>query len=176
MRITPLDLRNHRFRGRLSGYDREEVDAFLGMVADDYEELVRERELLREQVVKLEARVHELAANETLLQDTLTTAQKLSEDLKQTALKESEVTIGEAEVRAEKILDAAHRRAAQLAHDIREMRSLRSRLAAGVRAAIDTHLRLLEGLAEDPPGEPALEETLARLTRGLRSPRPGEEA
>lgn len=171
MRITPLDLRNHRFPGRLSGYDRQEVDGFLGMVADDYEAAIRECDALRDQVVKLEARVAELAANETLLQDTLVTAQQLSEDLKKTAVKESEVLIGEAEVRAEKILDAAHRRAAQLGHDIREMKALRSRLAATVQAAIDSHRRLLEGLAGDSPEEEALESRLAHLTRGAR---PGE--
>jgi len=94
VRITPLDVRNHPFRRKLSGYDREEVDAFLRMVAEDYEGVLREAEGLREQVVKLETRVADLAANETVLQETLTTAQKLSEDLKRTAVKEAEVVIG----------------------------------------------------------------------------------
>ena len=47
MRITPLDVRNHPFQRRFPGYDREEVDAFLGMVAEDYEGLAREAEGLR---------------------------------------------------------------------------------------------------------------------------------
>ena len=37
----------------------------------------------------------------------------LSEELKRTAIKEAEVLLGEAEIRAEKILDAAHRRSTQ---------------------------------------------------------------
>lgn len=176
MRITPLDLRGHRFPTRLSGYDRSEVDDFLGMVADDYEGAIREAEGLREQVAKLESRVAKLAENETVLQETLTTAQKLSEDLKQTALKESEVIIGEAEVRAEKILDAAHRRAAKLSHDIREMKALRSRLSATVRSAIETHRSLLDALAGDGAEEASLEATLAQLARGTRPPPTGEGA
>lgn len=156
MRITPLDVRNHPFQRRFSGYDREEVDAFLRMVADDYEAVVRESEGLRETVRKLELRVAELSANEAILQETLTTAQKLSEDLKRTAIKEAEVVVGEAEINAEKILAAAHRRAAKLSEDIREMQGMRARLSATVRAAIETHLNLLDGLeASEDEAAPA---------------------
>lgn len=174
MRITPLEIRNHPFRRRLSGYDREEVDTFLDMVAQDYEGLLRESESLREQVVRLQTRVEALASNETILQETLTTAQKLSEELKRTATREAEALVGEAEIRGEKILDAAHRRAAKLAEDIREMKALRTRLAAAVRGAIETHLALLEGLAEDPPDDPQLEDKVAYLTPGTRGPRSGQ--
>lgn len=157
MRITPLDVRNHPFRRRFSGYDREEVDAFLRMVAEDYEGVMRDAEGLREQIIKLEARVTNLAANEAILQETLTTAQRLSEDLKRTAVKEAEVLIGEAEIRAEKILAATHRRAAKLSDDIREMKHVRTRLSASVRATIEAHLGLLDGLAADDADDPVLE-------------------
>ncbi|MEE8474250.1 MAG: DivIVA domain-containing protein [Myxococcota bacterium] len=150
MRITPLDIRKHGFPRRISGYDREEVNTFLGMVAEDYEGLLREVDALRQQVIRLEVKVDELSSNEAILQSTLTTAQRLSDDLKQTATTEAEVMIGQAEIRGEKILDAAHRRAAQLSADIREMKNLRCRMAAEVRATIQTHLSLLEGLANDP--------------------------
>jgi cell division initiation protein len=165
MRITPLDIRNHDFRRRLKGYDGEEVDEFLRMIAEDYEGVLRELASLQDDKGQLEVRVAELSGREAILQETLTTAQQMSEDLKRTALKESEVRIGEAEIKAEKILDAAHRRAARLAEDIREMKSLRSRLSAAVRAAIETHLGLLEGLAEGDSEDPVIEGKVAYLTR-----------
>ncbi len=155
MRVTPLDIRNHLFGKQLRGYDREEVDAFLTMVAEDFESLLREAEGLRKAVAKLEGRVEEFTSNESILQETLTTAHRLSEDLKQTAIREAEATVGQAEIRGEKILDAAHRRAAKLAEDIREMKSLRGRIASVVRSTIETHLALLDGLSEDGPDEAA---------------------
>ena len=85
MRITPLDIKNHPFPRRVSGYDREEVDTFLRMVAEDYEGVVAECSDLRSRIKQLEQRVQELTANERLLQDTLTSAQELAEDLKATA-------------------------------------------------------------------------------------------
>jgi cell division initiation protein len=168
MRITPLDLQSHRFPRRVAGYAQEEVDDFLRLVAEDYEAALREAEAQREQVTRLEQRVEELAANEQILQETLTTAQKLSEDLKRTAIKEAEVIVSEAEVKGERVLDAAHRRAAKLAEDIREMKQLKTRLSAAVRAVIDTHLGLLDGLAADPPDDPLLEGKVAYLTRSPR--------
>ena len=175
MRITPLDLRKHSFSRRLAGYSPEEVDEFLRLVSEDYEAALRQLEAQREQVVRLEARVKDLSTNEQVLQDTLTTAQKLSEDLKRTAIKEAEVLVSEAELKGEKVLEAAHRRAAKLAQDIREMKLLKQRLAAAVRAAIQTHLNLLEGLAVDPVEEAQAERRVAHLTRTPQDAGPRRE-
>jgi len=176
LRITPLDIRNHVFPRMFGGYARDEVDAFLDMVSEDYEALLREAQSLQENGIRLEVQVERLSSNESILQETLTTAQKLSEDLKRTAVKEAENLIGEAEVRAEKVLDAAHRRATRLAGDLREMKQLRTRLAASVRSTIDTHLGLLDALAKDPPEEPSLGNSAAFLARGSSEPiRPGPD-
>jgi cell division initiation protein len=163
LRITPLDIRNHPFPRSFGGYAPDEVDAFLEMVSEDYEALIRESEAHREQVIRLEVQVEKLSSNEAILQETLTTAQRLSDDLKTTAVKEAENLLGGAEIKAEKILDAAHRRVAKLASDLREMKHLRTRLAAAVRATIDTHLGMLDALAKDPAGEPSLGRTAAFL-------------
>jgi len=150
VRLTPLEIQKHSFPTRLRGLDRAEVEGFLRLVAEDYESAVRECEGLRERVLELSERVAELAQNEKRLQETLVTAQTMSEDLCRTAARESEVRIAEAEVKAEKIVDAAHRRAARLAEDIREMRGLRKRLGTALRTTIQTHLSLLERLYEEP--------------------------
>jgi cell division initiation protein len=174
MRITPLDLRNHGFARRWTGYAREEVDEFLTLVAEDYEGVLRELSQQAEQLVRLGAQVEHLSASEQVLQDTLMLAQKVSTDLKQTAVKEAEVLVAEAEVRGEKILEAAHRRAAALAEDIREMKQLKARLAASLRGAFETHLRLLDGLATEPPGDPLLEGKVAYLRRTQKEAATGE--
>lgn len=170
MRITPLDMRNHRFPRRMGGYDREEVDSFLQVAAEDYEAALRRVEQQAARIRELEQRIEDLSANEKIVQNTLATAQKLSEDLKRTAVKEAEVIVGEAEIRGEKVLEAAHRRAAKLADDIREMKLVKTRLSAAVRAAIETHLGLLETLAADPPEEPAAPGRVAAIPLPPRDP------
>lgn len=179
MRLTPLDIQKHRFSTRWKGLDPGEVEAFMRLVAEDYEALVRENESQRERLKTLESRVEELAANEKTLQDTLVTAQAVSDDLRRTAVKESEVRVSEAELQAEKIVEAAHRQAARLKEDIREMRRLRTRVAAAIRASIETHLRLLDGLAQDAPPEGAAEPrrpSAEEPRRPLAAPRRPEQA
>jgi cell division initiation protein len=172
MRMTPLDVQSHVFRRRFSGFDPTEVESFLRMVAEDYESMVRENEGQRERIHRLESRVEDLVASETLLRETLVTAQAMSEELRRTAARESEVMLGEAEVRAEKILDASHRRASQLAEDIREMRSLRTRLAASIRSAIENQLSMLDSLQEDREAEAPLED--GKVTFLSRSKEPAQ--
>jgi cell division initiation protein len=174
MRLSPLDIQNHRFAQRLRGYDPEEVEAFNRLVADDFEHVIREADQMRDRVRELEARVQELAAREETLRTTLVTAQQVSEDLRRTAAHEAEVILAEAEVKAEKVLDAAHRRVAKLAEDIREMRQLRVRLAASVRSAIETHLALLEGLAGELPEDPLLDGKVSYLASSKSAKRQGE--
>ncbi|HEB87932.1 MAG TPA: DivIVA domain-containing protein [Deltaproteobacteria bacterium] len=157
MRMTPLDVQSHQFAHRLRGYDPDEVDAFLRIVSEDYESLVREVDSQADRIRRLEARVEELSAQEHLLKETLISAQAMTEELRQTAEREAELRLAEVEVRAEKILDASHRRAARLAQDIREMRALRSRLAESFRSAAETHLSLLETLESDPEQDPLVQ-------------------
>jgi cell division initiation protein len=150
MRMTPLDIQNHHFARRFSGCDVEEVTTFLHMVADDYESLLIENEKLRDRAHQLDKRVEELASGEKILRTTLVSAQAMSDELRQSAVRETDVLLGEAELRAEKILDAAHRRSARLAQEIREMRNLRKSLASALRASIEMHLGLIENLDSDP--------------------------
>jgi len=163
VRLTPLDIQSHHFARRLRGLDASEVEAFLRMVAEDFEGVIRDAERMRDRVRELEARVAEMGAREETLRATLMTAQEVSDDLRRTAAKEAEVLLAEAEVKAEKVLDAAHRRVAKLAEDVREMRMLRTRLAASVRSVVETHLSILDGLSSDGPEDPHLDGKVAFL-------------
>jgi cell division initiation protein len=175
MRMTPLDVQSHKFALRLRGYDPEEVKAFLRIVSEDYEGLVRENDSQVDRIRRLEARVEELSAQEALLKETLLSAQAMVEELRSSAEREAELRLAEVEVRAEKILDASHRRAARLAQDIREMRALRTRLAESFRSAAETHLSLLDTLESDPENDPLVqglvEGTVAYLQRDSRPAR-----
>ena len=150
MRMTPLDIQSHRFRRRLRGIDPEEVDDFLRMISEDYENLLRENETQRSRIADLEEQVEALEAQEKLLQETLVSAQSISEKMRSSAEKECELRIGAAEVRAEKIIDASHRRAARLAENIRELRGMRARIAESLRTAIQTQMTLIDNLTIDP--------------------------
>lgn len=169
MRMTPLDVQSHQFASRFRGYDPDEVEAFLRIVSEDYESLVRETDSQGDRIRRLESRIEELSAQEHLLKETLLSAQAMTQELGRNAEREADLRLAEVEVRAEKILDASHRRAARLGQDIRDMRALRSRLAESLRSAAETHLAILETLEADPEQDPLVrgmeEGTIAFLKR-----------
>ncbi len=178
MRMTPLDVQSHQFASRFRGYDPDEVMAFLRIVSEDYEGLVRDTESQSDRIRRLESRVEELAAQEHLLKETLVSAQAMTEEMSRTTEREAELRLAEVEIKAEKILDASHRRVARLSQDIREMRALRTRLAESLRGTAETHLAILDTLEADPEQDPLIqgleEGTISLLKADPRAPKRAE--
>jgi cell division initiation protein len=144
MRLSPIDIRQHQFTTRLRGFDPLEVEVFLATVVDDFEEIVRENATLRRDAERLAREVDGHRSRERNLQDTLTTAQGVVDQLKRTAMKEAEVMITEAEVRSEKLLKASDMRRAELAAEIAELRHLRNRLGADLRHTLTGYASMID--------------------------------
>ena len=154
MRLTPLEIRQHKFSPRLRGIDRDEVAAFLDTVVADFEDVVRENAQLRREAERLARDLGAYRAREKTIQDTLTTAQNVVEQLKRTAIKESESIVIDAELRAEKLLAEAREQRAALANEIREQRHLRQRLEADLRRTLESYGKLIDAFAAaDRPDE-----------------------
>jgi cell division initiation protein len=107
MNVSPLDLRQQRFRKSVRGFDPVEVTSFLAAVADDYEQALRETDRLRQDLMRMEAVLNQHRDNEQNLRATMMTAQKLSDDIKATAEAEAKRIIAGADSDARrKIADA----------------------------------------------------------------------
>ena len=154
MKITPLDVQQKRFSRSLRGYDREEVEAFLSLAASALEDLVKEVHSLREDLARRDEEIANHRGRERALQETLVTAQRASEEIREAARREGEIAIAEAELQAEKIVQGAHQRFVRIVDDIQEARRLRAQFEASVRALVDGHAKLLDAFrdvaAEDP--------------------------
>ncbi len=144
MKITPIDISGHRFAKKMRGYDPEEVRSFLNLVSSEFENLVIEGNSLKERLAHIEASMTDLKERERILKDTLLTAQKLAEDIKEEAHKEAALIIKEAEFRSGQIIDQAARKAGELEGVIRSLRVERDAFELRVRSAVEQHLRLLE--------------------------------
>jgi cell division initiation protein len=154
MRITPLDVQQKRFSRALRGYDREEVEAFLSLVAAELEELVRASTSLREEAQRKDEVIADHRSRERALQETLVTAQKASEEIREAARKEAEIALSEAELQAERIVQGAHQRFLRIVDDIHEMKRQRVQFEAMLRSVVESHQKLLEAFrdvgGEDP--------------------------
>ena len=120
MKLTPLDIRRNEFAKAWRGFNREEVESFLTMVADEVEGLIGENRDLSRRVSELEKEVDEFREMERTLMDTLVKAQRAADDTKESTQREAEVTKREARVRADQAVDAARIEAERLMMEARK--------------------------------------------------------
>ena len=150
MNITPLDITQKQFRKAFRGYEREEVEAFLSLVAVEFEALVKEVNALREDNQRKVEELAEHKSRERALQETLVTAQKASGDIREAARREGQITLSDAELQAEKIVQGAHARFLRIVDDINELKRQRVQLESNIRMIVESHLKLLEAFREPP--------------------------
>jgi cell division initiation protein len=144
MKITPLDIQQREFKGRFRGYDREEVQAFLRSVSQSVEEMFKENATLKEQADKLYREVGELRKKETSLNELLVTTQAMTEHLKETARKEADLILREAEMKAEDLLKSAHVDFRTLQRDILDLRKERMLALEKLRSLLQTFAKVIE--------------------------------
>jgi cell division initiation protein len=144
MRIAPLDLRQQRFRTTLRGFDKTEVVAFLTEAADDYEHALREMDRLRQDLTRQEALLVEHREREANLRNTLLTAQRLADEIKESAQGEAKLIVREAQGRADLLLQKAQGRLDEIERDINEMRLRRRDVEGSLESSIQALYRALE--------------------------------
>ena len=160
MKITPMDIQRQSFRRALRGFDSDEVRTFLNLVSEEVAALQRQRDSLDQEVQTLRSLIDEHRERETILKNTLLTAQRVSEEIKETARKQSEAVVKEAEVQADRLLELAQSRAHEAERAILDLRAHRTSLRTDVRALI-TRLTTILDLQE----EAELEDNLRFLKR-----------
>lgn len=153
MKVTPLDLRQSRFKTAMRGYDRTEVTTLLEAVADDYENALRENDRLRQELARLELVLGQHRELEGSLKTTLISAQKVADDMRETAQAEAARILREAEGRAELVQQKAQARLEDVQREIDGLRMKRREAETGVEALIATLHNTLEFIRDQDARE-----------------------
>lgn len=144
MKITPLDIQQQQFKGKLfRGLDPEDVDGFLQQVSQELEDLIRENNDLKEQAQRYQSEKEEIRQREDNLRETMLAAQRITEEMKANAQKEASLAISEAELKAERILTEAENRLADLNNQIQEIRREKIRFESSLKSLLDSHYKIL---------------------------------
>jgi cell division initiation protein len=149
MALTPLDIQKMRFPQKMRGYDPTEVENFLALVAEDLasksaelDKAERENRYYRQRLEETEQREHQL-------QQTLLRAQKVSDEITANARREAELTVKEAEIAADKMVQQAIEQSTRIESKIAEMRTMRRELQMKFRNTLDLFQRILEADLEE---------------------------
>lgn len=148
MKITPLDIQQKQFRVKFRGFDVEEVDSFLEMVRDEFEELLRENSRLKEDFHRMENQLREYKETEVILKNTLMTTQQMIEELKSNAQKEAELIIKEAELKAEQMIERAQAKAIKIHEDITDLKGIKRHFKEEIRRMVENHIKMLDSTEE----------------------------
>jgi DivIVA domain-containing protein len=170
MDLTPLDIRKKKgdFARGLRGYDQQQVDQFLDLVADRLEELVKLNLILRERVDRLDERVQNQEGREHAVQEALVSAQSLKSDIEEQAKREAELILREARVEADRSSDEIGKLIQGRAQELADLGRARARFLRGLRGLLEQGMDLLEE-AESGPASEELDLDILQFGRGARA-------
>ena len=130
------------------GFDPEEVRAYLAIVAEEVAALQGERDRLDQRRPEPEGLLDEHRQREVILKNTLLTAQRVSEEIKENARKQAENVVKEAEMQGDKLIELAQSRAHEVERAILDLRGWRSSCAP-TSARSSTRITQLLDLQEE---------------------------
>jgi cell division initiation protein len=131
MALTPVELRHVHFGRGLLGYRRREVDKLVADTISSFEDVWRSRADLADKVEQLEGDLVRYRELESLLRQTLVSAERASHELRDGAKREAELIVSEAHAEARAITRAAQAEHERLTRDAVRVRAL-------LRGALET--------------------------------------
>jgi cell division initiation protein len=111
MRITPLEIRQKTFEKNFRGYEKDEVNAFLLTLSQEWERILDESKELRIKLESSEREVSKLREVENSLYKTLKTAEDTGANVIEQARQTAELHLRESQLKAEAMLNEAKSKA-----------------------------------------------------------------
>lgn len=144
MKIAPIDIAHKSFSRKIMGLDPQEVSDFLRLVADELENVIRDRNSMRETLRERELTIAEYRERDDLLKSTITTATRMAEKIQTDADREARLIINDANQKSEMIVRDARDSLKKIYSDITELKRIRMQFENNIRALMQSHLTMLD--------------------------------
>lgn len=140
MKITPLEIRQKDFEKKLRGYDKDEVNAFLQSLSNEWERMLEENKELSLKLKQAEKEVEKLREVESSLYKTLKTAEDTGANVIEQANKAAELHMKETKMNAEALLSESKNKArAMIEQAEMEARQIIEELQDAVKSIEQNH-------------------------------------
>lgn len=174
MKITPIEIRQKTFEKAFRGLDKDEVNAFLLTLSQQWERMQDENKELRLKLEATNKEVQKMREVESSLYRTLKTAEDTGNSILEQANKEAALQVREAQLRSEQLLNDARLKARsiiedayshsekaidEMQHEVKALEQEHQRL----ESYLDNLLRDLKNLATD---------ALDKVEKNVAKPRP----
>jgi cell division initiation protein len=124
MAITPVEIHHLQIGRGLLGYRRATVDRYLTEIETSYAAVWRDRADLQDRVEFLENELQRHRELESLLRQTLVSAERAAQEQLETARKQGETIVAEAHAEARSVGRRAQHERQRLEEDARRIKSL----------------------------------------------------
>jgi cell division initiation protein len=144
VRIAPIDIAHKSFNRKVMGLDPDEVAAFLRDIADQMEELIRERNALKETSRQKDMNLIEYKDRDETLKATLATATRMGEQIRIDGEREAKLIIADATHKAELVMRDGRDQLKRMYQEIADIKKLRMQFEVNLRAVCNAHISMLE--------------------------------
>jgi cell division initiation protein len=157
MPIRPIDIRRKEFKSGFRGYEPNQVDDFLDAVAEEFERNYTENQRMREEVSSLRDRLQQFEDLEGSIRAALVHAEQASNDvrraatqeaegLKQTAQREADFTIREAQSRSHQMLADSSARIERVQDSYDALQEAKRSFTNDFRHLLKTYTDMMENM------------------------------
>ena len=146
MEMLPNDIRQHRFRKGMRGYDTDEVDQFLEHLATNLESLLVSHQRSEEKVKALEKEMSKFKDQEDALKKAVFTVEQAMSQARETSLKEVDSLRRTAKQRAKLVVQDAELERRRLEQDLKFLKESRQNYIEQLKAFCKAQLKTLENL------------------------------
>ncbi len=144
MKIAPIDIAHKTFGRKVMGVDPIEVNDFLRDCADQMEEIIRERNALKEAMRQRDLQLMEYKERDETLKATIQTAVKMSEGIRVDAEREGKLIVGDAHQKAELILRDSRDQLKRVYQEIAELKRIRMQFEINLRSVCQAHMSMID--------------------------------
>ena len=144
MKIAPIDIAHRNFKHKWMGLDPDEVHEFLRSVADEMENLIRDRNELKEALREKELSLLEFKERDQVLKDTITTAHKMAESIRTDAEREARLILNDANHKSELIVKDARDSLKKVYTEINDLKRVRVGFEARLRSLVQSYTAILD--------------------------------
>ena len=166
--ITAQDIREKTFeKSKFGGYDMAEVDEFLEQLADELSNSQKETTVLKSKMKVLVDKIEEYRSNESALNQSILSAQKLAQQIEAEAREKSDKMLSDAQKKADSIVGSITEKKEFEEKRLAAAEAASAKFFDGIRAMCNAQLKHIDNLSvatlsekEDVPAEEPEEESV----------------
>ncbi|MCF7811370.1 DivIVA domain-containing protein [bacterium] len=147
--LSPVEIKKQEFGRSVRGYDTAEVRSFLETVAEDFETLSNK---VNSNIAEIKALQTELITYQRIeqnMKEALVNAQETLRDAKEGSKKEVDLMRREAELEAEKIINAANKQGEAIRREVSMLSERRDSFVRKLKNLLRTELELIQLLENE---------------------------